>query len=199
QPDPTLNGYCRKATTTAQRISAMIRFTEEYEEIGVKAPTWQDCRTLVDTAAKQALPGKVMVKNDLPAGAEVFADPLVVKVFYNLMDNAARYGGKITTIRFSVRESGDDYLIVCEDDGEGIPDEEKERIFERRSRYSNGVLERTQGLVCSSPVRFLLSLISLSGKPGSRAKEPGLRLRCRRVRTGSPVCSKPPAIITGYL
>ena len=166
QPDPTLNGYCRKATTTAQRISAMIRFTEEYEEIGVKVPTWQDCRTLVDTAAKQALPGKVMVKNDLPAGAEVFADPLVVKVFYNLMDNAARYGGKITTIRFSVRESGDDYLIVCEDDGEGIPDEEKEQIFERSFGKNTGL-----GLFLSREILTITHItIRETGKPGKGAR-----------------------------
>ena len=31
-----------------------------------------------------------MLKNDLTAGAEVFANPLIVKVFYNLMDNAVR-------------------------------------------------------------------------------------------------------------
>ena len=120
QPDPALIEYFRKAETAAQRISSMIQFTKEYEKIGVNAPVWQDCRTLVDTAAKQVPLGKVMVKNDLPAGMEVFADPLIVKVFYNLMDNAVRYGGKITTIRFSVEERGDDHVVVCEDDGDGV-------------------------------------------------------------------------------
>ena len=81
--------------------------------------------------AKKAPSGKVMLKNDLTAGAEVFADPLIVKVFYNLMDNAVRYGGKITTIRFSVEDAGDEHLIMCEDDGDGVVAEEKEKIFER--------------------------------------------------------------------
>ncbi len=40
-------------------------------------------------------------------------------------------GGKITTIRFSVKESVDDQVIVCEDDGDGIGAEDKERIFDR--------------------------------------------------------------------
>jgi hypothetical protein len=35
------------------------------------------------------------------------------------------------TIRFSVKESGDDQVIMCEDDGNGIVAEEKEKIFER--------------------------------------------------------------------
>jgi len=41
-----------------------------------------------------------MVKNAIPADTEAIADALMVKVCYNLMDNAVRYGEKITTIRF---------------------------------------------------------------------------------------------------
>ena len=139
QPDPALNEYFQRISTAAGRISAMIRFTKEYESIGVAAPVWQDCHALVDTAVKEAPLGKVTVTNDLPAGTEVFADPLIVKVFYNLIDNAARYGGKITTIRFSVEEHDDDHLIVCEDDGVGIPAEEKEKIFERGFGKNTGL------------------------------------------------------------
>ena len=69
----------------------------------------------------------------------MFADPLVVKVVYNLMDNAVRYGGKITTIRFSALESDDYHPIVCDDNDVGVPAEEKEKIFDRG-------FGRTQGL-----------------------------------------------------
>jgi PAS domain S-box-containing protein len=166
QPDPTLNEYFLKVNTATKRISAMVKFTREYEEIGVKAPTWQDTRTLVDTAAKQAPLGKVVVKNDLPAGSEVFADPLVVKVFYNMMDNAVRYGGKITTIRFSIEEAGDDHLIVCEDDGEGIPAEEKEKIFERGFGKNTGL-----GLFLSREILSITGIsITENGEPGNGAR-----------------------------
>ena len=74
-------------------------------------PPGRICRTLVDTAAKEVPLGKVVVKNDLPAGTEMFADPLIVKVFYNLIDNAVRYGRKITTIRFSVLKRNDDTIL----------------------------------------------------------------------------------------
>ncbi len=166
QTDPTFNEYFVKVSTAAKRIAAMIQFTKEYEEIGVHAPTWQDCRTLVDTAAKQAPLRKVEVKNDLPAGAEVFADPLVVKVCYNLMDNAVRYGGKITTIRFSVLESGDDYLIVCEDDGDGVVAAEKEKIFERGFGKNTGL-----GLALSREILLITGIkITETGEPGKGAR-----------------------------
>ena len=149
--------------TSAKQISVNIR---SYEQISVNAPVWQDCHTLVNTAAKQAPLGKIMVKNMLPAGAEVFADPLVVKVFYNLMDNAVRYGGKITTIRFSIEKSGDDHLIVCEDDGDGIVAGQKEKIFDRGFGKNTGL-----GLALS---REILSITGISiretGEPGKGAR-----------------------------
>ncbi len=129
QPDLSSNEYFKRATLSIQRITTMIQFSKEYENIGVKDPLWQNCHTLVDAATKQILFGDPVVKNDLPAGAEVFADPLVFEVFYNLIDNAVRHGMEITTIRFSVENRDGSQIIVCEDDGVGIPVNEKEMIF----------------------------------------------------------------------
>ena len=86
-----------------------------------------------------------MVKNDLPAGAAVYADPLIVKVFYNLAEHAARFGEKITTIRFSGEERGGDYLIFCKDDGIGIPAGVKEKNIRAgiRAEHRAWALPRT--------------------------------------------------------
>jgi len=166
QPDLTLSEYFQKISTTAQRISAMIRFTKEYEKIGVHAPVWQGTRALVGTAAKEAPLGKVMVKNDLPGGTEVFADPMIVKVFYNLMDNAVRYNDTITTIRFSVQESGDDHVIICEDEGGGIPVEEKAKIFDRGFGKNTGM-----GLFLAREILSITGItISETGEPGKGAR-----------------------------
>ncbi len=166
QPSLVINEYFLKVITAAQRISAIILFTKQYEEIGVKAPTWQDCRKLVDTAAKQVQIGQVMVKNDFPAGAEVFADPLIVRVCYNLIDNAVRYGGKITTILFTV-ENRDGYeVIVCEDDGDGIVEDEKEIIFERGFGKNTGL-----GLFLIREILAITGMtIQETGEPGKGAR-----------------------------
>ena len=165
-PDPSFADYFRMINAAADRISAMIQFTKTYENIGVHAPDWHDCRTLVTTAAEQAHAGQLRVKNDLPAGTEVFADPLIAKVFYNLIDNAGRHGGKITTVRFSVRERDGKLIIVCEDDGRGVPAGRKERIFERGSDRNTGM-----GLFLS---REILSITGITlretGKPGEGAR-----------------------------
>ena len=131
QADDVTGGYIRIMLTAAERIAAMLRFTKTYEEIGVQAPAWHDCRALVDAVTLQVPLGKVAVTNAIPPGTEMLADPLIIKVWYTLLENAIRHGGTITTIRFSERESGDHYQIICEDDGDGIPPDEKERIFEQ--------------------------------------------------------------------
>ena len=166
QPNPSLNEYFQKASTAAESISTMIQFTKEYENLGVNSPVWQDTRTLVDIVAKKAPLGKVMVKNDLPAGTELFADPLIVKVFYNLMDNAMQHGKNITTIRFSLQAAGDEQVIVCEINGVGVPVDEKARIFER------GIKKNTDfGLT------FARVILSITGISISETGEPGKGVR----------------------
>ncbi|HWQ67818.1 MAG TPA: PAS domain S-box protein [Methanospirillum sp.] len=143
-----------KVSTAAERISAMIRFTKVYEDIGLQAPTWQECSALVEIVAQEAPLGSVTMIPDLPSGIEVFADPLIIKVFYNLVDNAVRHGGKIKSIRFSALKRGSDLVVVCEDDGDGVPAEDKEKIFERGYGKNTG-----HGLFLS---REILSITGLT-------------------------------------
>ncbi len=166
QPEIAENEYFQKAVISAQRISSTITFTRDYESIGVTAAAWQDCHALVDIAREQVSSGTVLVKNEIPAGFEIFADPLVVKVFYNLLDNAVRYGGKITTIRFFVQDYSDDLLIICEDDGNGISATEKELIFERGFGKNTGL-----GLTMSRDILAITGItLCETGMPGTGAR-----------------------------
>ena len=83
--------------------------------------------------------GKIELVNDLPGDTEIFADPLIFKVFYNLIDNAVRHGDDLTRIRFYATRENDCQSIVCEDDGPGIPDDMKERLFTRSLGTEHGL------------------------------------------------------------
>jgi PAS domain S-box-containing protein len=166
ETDPTLAEYCTKAAAAAERIDAMIRFTSEYDKIGISDPSWQDIRSTIETAAAQAPLGQVVVRNGIPEGREVFSDPLIVKVFYNLMDNAVRYGETITTIRFSMGERDGGVMITCEDDGVGVAADEKEKIFERGFGKHTGL-----GLALSREILDITGIaIRESGPPGAGAR-----------------------------
>jgi signal transduction histidine kinase len=56
---------------------------------------------------------------------------MLEKVFFNLFDNAVRHGKKVTTITVSCRQEPDGLIVIVEDNGTGIPAEDKEKIFER--------------------------------------------------------------------
>ncbi|MEO0440586.1 MAG: HAMP domain-containing sensor histidine kinase [Pseudomonadota bacterium] len=54
----------------------------------------------------------------------------------NLVENAAKYGGGSV---FITVEAGDDFVdLLIEDDGRGIPEEERQRIFDRGVRLDTG-------------------------------------------------------------
>ena len=165
-PDPAYEMYFSRILNASNRIMNMIQFTKEYEAIGVKAPIWQDCHALSETAAKEVSLGDVVVKNDLPAGLEVFADPLIGKVCYNLLDNAVRHGKKITTIRFFAEERDGDRIIVCEDDGVGVAAEEKEQIFKQGFGKNTGM-----GLFLAREILSITGItITENGEPGTGAR-----------------------------
>jgi signal transduction histidine kinase len=114
----------------SRTIQRQIEFTRIYQAIGVKEPAWQNISQIIHHIADPFAGSKVSIINDI-SGIEVYADPLLEKVFYNLVQNALSYGERITAIRFTEQISDRGFAIICEDDGIGIPAEMKEKIFER--------------------------------------------------------------------
>jgi len=129
-PEDSHDHHFSRIGTTIEQITGLIQFTREYEMIGVHEPVWQEARDIVSAAGKAALPTTIRLANELPENLEIYADPLISKVFFNLLDNARRHGGKIRQVRFLAEEMNGDRIIVCTDDGDGVPPGEKERIFE---------------------------------------------------------------------
>ena len=155
-----------KAEFAAKKISAMINFTNEYESVGINAPIWQDVHELVGKASKNVQLCKISFVNDIPAGTEVFADPLILKVFHNLIDNAIRHGGKITTLHFYIMERNGSKEIVCEDNGIGILADGKKEPFIRTFKDGRGF-----GLFLSREILAITGItIQEMGEPGKGAK-----------------------------
>ena len=107
--------------------------------------------------------GVIVDRSDL----EVYADPLVEKVFYNLIDNTLRYGGgRMTTIRFSSHETDAGLILACEDDGEGISGEDKTHLFEQGYGKNTGL-----GLFLSREILSITGIaIAETSKPGNGAR-----------------------------
>lgn len=158
--------FLKKNQKIAATISDQITFTKEYEDLGVKEPSWQDLKSVVDTAISGLPVRDVTIENDIPS-IEIFADPLVEKVFYNLIDNALRYGGRsMTTIRISSRPEGRSLSLVFEDNGTGIPDRDKKVIFDKGFGKNTGL-----GLYLTREILAITGItIRETGTPGSGAR-----------------------------
>lgn len=118
----------QKLESYALSIESQVKFTKDYQDIGIQTPQWYDVRTLVKNTVSQFDLSRIQVDNTIE-GIEIYADPLIEKVFYNLIDNALRHGGNVTKLTFSTHPSENGQVIVCEDNGEGIAPEIKRHIF----------------------------------------------------------------------
>ena len=97
-----------------------------------------DITDLLDRAAHDAMriypdlqvtlaPTPTIIILGLPAGLRLSVD--------NAITNAVKHGGA-TTVRLSTVSSRDGLEIAIDDDGVGVPEEERERVFDRFSRGS---------------------------------------------------------------
>ena len=137
---PAVAAFLERSMAAGERIATLIRFTGAWEGMGARPPAWLDARAVVEDAAQEVDPGVVAVANDLPADLRVWADAICTRVAAGLIENALRHGVSATTVRFSAEETGDGgLLIVCEDDGAGVPADAKERIFERGYGENSGL------------------------------------------------------------
>lgn len=162
----TLSEFLKKEEDAARNIERQIVFTKEYHDLGVKAPVWQPVDVCVKKAQESLPIRDIRVVMDCP-DMEVFADPMFEKVFYNLIDNALRYGGPgMTIIRISSHESEQGSFISIEDDGVGISAEDKNRVFERGFGHHTGL-----GLFLSREILAITGItITEAGEPGKGAR-----------------------------
>jgi PAS domain S-box-containing protein len=164
--DPACGEQFSRILGSLGQIENLIAFTKDYEQIGVQAPVWQQVRELAADAGLAAAEGKVTFINDLPEDLAVYADPLIAKVFSNLVDNALRHGETLSTVRFFCKENDGNRVIVCEDDGEGVAEGEKRRIFEPGVGKNTGF-----GLSISREILDITGIaIRETGTPGEGAR-----------------------------
>ena len=135
---PFLLTFLDKELAAANAIQNLITFTRDYQNIGIQPPAWNNLSKTIKMAAARVRLGSIILTVDTD-GVEIYADRVVEKVFFHLIDNAVRFGEKTSTIRFSCEESYEELLVICEDDGVGIPPDAKETIFNRQPFQNSGL------------------------------------------------------------
>lgn len=157
--------FLNEIRDTGHVIYRQIALTRDYQEVGVKSPRWNPMKDVI-TRAISNFSGTMVHVTSTVENLEIYADPLIEKAVYNLVDNAIRYGKKITMIAFSTRVSEKGLEFICEDDGIGIPAGAKEKIFERGFGNNTGL-----GLFLAREILLITGItIRENGEPETGAQ-----------------------------
>ncbi|MGH6786635.1 MAG: ATP-binding protein [Novosphingobium sp.] len=103
------------------------------------------------------------------------------EILGNLIENAAKYGGGSVFVTMDAEPDAETCVIWVEDDGTGIPDEERERIFDRGARLDTGKPGTGLGLAI---VRDVAEIYGGSVELGESEDLGGLLVRLRLPRAG---------------
>ena len=123
--------FIEKESALLKSIHDLIKNTKEFQQMGVDQSRWIPLEKAIRIQfSRMSLEHDVSLVTNLN-GLEIYADPLINRVFYNLLRNALQHGRKITRISFRYQETTDGIVLFCEDDGIGIPLDQKSGIFDR--------------------------------------------------------------------
>ncbi|MDD1685304.1 MAG: ATP-binding protein [Methanoregula sp.] len=136
--DATMNGYLEKEDQILKRFSLSLNFAKNYQDLGIKPPRWQNVHQTFVMAISRLDFFRIHRKITLD-NLEIYADPLLEQVFFILADNINTHGKNATQLTIRYEETPDHLLLIFEDDGAGIPESIKEKIFRRSIGSQNSI------------------------------------------------------------
>jgi signal transduction histidine kinase len=147
-----------------EKIQSFINFAREYQSAGDNPPSWRrldEClRDLVSDFESKYIHLDMAVDE-----WEILSDAMLSRVFYNLIDNTAHHGQKATKVRMSAQERDGTLIISYEDNGVGVPTDQKGAIFEPKQGN-----DRPHGLMMARAILAITGItIEEKGVPGQGA------------------------------
>ena len=130
--------FIEKEEHILAEIHHLIGNTKDYQEMGLTQIRWISVEPSIRMAVSLVSPKQGISIEIYLNGLELYADPLIEKIFYKFIDNAEKHGKTLTRITFSYHETPDGLILTCEDDGVGISQERKARLFERGVSEKSG-------------------------------------------------------------
>ncbi|HLF47388.1 MAG TPA: ATP-binding protein [Chitinophagaceae bacterium] len=95
--------------------------------------------------ARRRYPERIFTEQ-IEEDLEIAGDPLLLQMMINnLLENAVKYSGKEKPIACLLKKNKNTVLLNIIDEGNGIPDKEKKKIFEKFYRTGDEATRKTQG------------------------------------------------------
>ena len=120
--------YLNMMSSVLKKMRTQIEFTRDYQDFGVTKPGWHDIGALFRLSASQFTERAIHFSSEV-SNIEVYADNMLEKVIFNLVENSLRHGMHVTQISFNIEMEEKGIVLVYTDNGVGIADDEKDLIF----------------------------------------------------------------------
>ena len=165
ETDPGVHEWLDKQEEAILNIQHQIQAAKDYEDLGVNPPQWIDLAVIMNPL--RTVLNARQIALEMPQGTiELFADTLLERVFSNLVNDSIRHGGHVTVIRIRYEIADTLLTLIYEDNGIGIPTNEKKLIFERRVGNHLGI-----GLFLGAEILKITGMtIRECGEPGNGAQ-----------------------------
>lgn len=176
-------------------LTGLIALARTEEGCDQGAPPTADIRKVARQAAEHvadlAAERRVELRIETPKSATgVAADPvLLTELLANLLDNAIRYNRAGGFAALRVRTEGDLVRIEVEDDGPGVPPEQRDAIFQRFYRLPRDQDVTGSGLglsIVQALARRTGAEVSVSDGEAGRGLRVSIALRASSVRQRPP-------------
>jgi signal transduction histidine kinase len=93
-------------------------------------------RNVAEDFEPQLKSKNIILDLKLDTSCPAILNPLIDGVFANFISNAIKYGPSDSTVTVDVKDIGHEWKIMVSDSGEGIPDKDKQLIFDRFKRLA---------------------------------------------------------------
>jgi PAS domain S-box-containing protein len=136
--DAKAKSYLEKQELFLKKMVDTLDFAKNYQEMGMHPPRWQNVHQVFLYAISHL--DFLHMKQHLQLDdLEIFADPLFEKALFNIMENVLSHGVSATEVTLRFEEKPDHLTLIIEDNGVGIPMEEKNMIFDRGYGKGSGL------------------------------------------------------------
>jgi len=123
-------GYLQSIDSAVDQMKEIFEFARAYEMVGIEELSYSKVgKSFSEAATLLSGLDNIRVTNEI-TNLIALADSLLRQMFYNLVHNSISHGKNVNQIRISCKEEPNQLQLIYEDNGTGIPIDEKQKIFD---------------------------------------------------------------------
>lgn len=121
--------YLQSINLAVDQMKEIFEFARAYEMVGIEELTYSKVeKSFSEAATLLSRLDNIQVTNEI-TNLIVLADSLLRQLFYNLLHNSISHGKNVNQIRVYCKEELNQLQLIYEDNGIGVPIDEKRKIF----------------------------------------------------------------------